>query len=359
MLIPMLLVAIYTNALIFGPAFVIVLALCLALLIRFPSLRKWMGIAMVVSGVIELSLVPTWVFWLFFVGLFTIIIGTILAGIDFLTEKEGAWVGFIAIAVGALGILLFARDIWGFALVMLAFGTAGAANFLPENKRAKIGLVSATVGFAVILISMYTNFLALAFLVGFEVMFSGISVGVSGLPYWTQKHSGGNTARRLRKSIYALLAIVILSSTLVFSLRATHVLREELYDNWSYETTADTTIHGIITGIYLNYEVNCYNYSYHIFPALIIVNVTEVVKVGESWMNLTERSEQWINENMTVAYDKPDVPNLTIGQNVEANGYYDQPVEDIWSYSNKLVITTKINDSYIKPLQSAGFTGLP
>jgi len=348
MLIPMELIAIYTSALIFGPAFIIVLALCLALSIRFPSLRGWIGIAMVVLGVIELSLVPTWVFWLSFVGIVTIIIGTILAGIDLLTEKEGAWVGFIAIAVGALGILLFARDIWGFALVMLAFGTAAAANFLPENKRAKIGFVSATVGFIVILISMYTNFLALAFFGGFEVMFSGISVGVSGLPFWVGKHSGGNTVRRLRKSLYALLAIVILSSTIVFSLRATHVLREELYDNWSYETTADTTVRGVITGIYLNYEVNSYNYSYHIFPALIIVNVTEVVKVEESWMNLTERSEQWINENMTVAYDKLDVPNLTVGQNVEANGYYDQPVEDTWSYSNKLVIATDIDDSYVK-----------
>lgn len=372
MLIPMLMPAIYTSALIFGPAFVIVLALCLALLIRVPSLRGWVGVAMIILGVVEFSLVPNWVFWVLFAGIVTIVIGTIMfadallnkweiAGIAFSTEKEGAWVGLIAVVVGVLGILLFAREIWGFVfgLGIIIFGTVGVANFSPENRRAKIGLVSATVGFVVILIAVLTNFLALAFFVGLPVVFTGVSVGVSGLPYWAQKHSGGNTVRRLRKSIYALLAIVILSSTLVFSLRATHVLREEIYDDWSYETTADTTVRGFITGIYLNYEVTCYDYSYHIFPALIIVNATEVLKTGTFWSNLTEANEYWVNQNMTLAYDKPDVPSVAIGQEVEASGYYDRPVEDIWSYSLKLVIATEIDDSYIKPLQSASSTSPP
>jgi len=349
----MMLAAIYTSALIFGPAFVIVLAVCLALLVRFPSVRSWIGAAMVVFGLIEFSLVPAWVFWIFCIGLVTVVVGTIMVASALFSDQKRARAAIIAVVIGIIGILLFAQDIWGFALglVTLIFGIAGAAALLPEQRRAKIGLVSAAVGFVVILISMYTNFLALAFFVGLEVMFSGISVGVSGLPYWTQKRSGGNAIRRLRKSLYALLAVVVFSSALVFSLRATHALREELYNDWSLKTTADATVRGVVTGIYLNYEVNCYGYSYHVFPALIIVNVTEVVKVGESWMDLTEESEHWVNENMTVAYDKPDVPSVTVGQRVEASGYFDMPIEDTWSYSYKLVIAAEIAGSYVASLQ--------
>ncbi len=46
-----------------------------------------------------------------------------------------------------------------------------------------------------------------------------------------------------------------------------------------------------------------------------------------------------------------NVPNLVIGQRVEASGYFDLPIEDSWSYSNKLVIAMKIDGSYIKSLR--------
>ena len=349
----MSLAAIYTSALIFGPVFIIVLALCVALLVRFSSLKSLIGVAMVLIGIFELSLVPDWVLWVFFIGLSTVIIGTIMFAIALLRNRETARIGLIVAAAGIIGILLFTRDIWSFALwlVTLIFGIAGAAALLPEQRRAKIGLVSVAIGSIVILISIYTNFLALAFFVGLEVMFGGISVAVSGLPYWARRHSGGNTIRSLKKILYGLLVFVIFSSALVFSLRTTHALREEYYDDWSYKTTADTTVRGVITGMYLNYEVDCYGYSYHIFPALIIVNVTEVVKVGKSWWNLTEESERWVNENMTVAYDKPDVPSVTVGQRVEASGVFDVPPEEIWSYSFKLVIAAEIDGSYVMSLQ--------
>jgi hypothetical protein len=356
MLIPMLMPAIYTSALIFGPAFVIVLALCLALLARFPSLKGWIGIAMVVIGIIELSSVPNWVLWVFLIGLSTSIVGIIMLLNALFTEQERAGIGLIAIAIGIIVILLFARDIWGFALGLgaLIFGTAGSAALLPEQTRVKAGLLLAAVGFVVILISVYTNFLALTFFVGLEVIFSGISVGVSGLSYWAGKHSSGNTVRHLKKGVYVLLAVVIFSSALVLSLRTTRALREELYDDWRYETAADMTVRGFVTGIYLNHEVNNHDYSYHIFPALIILNVTEVVTVGQSgwnpWTNLTEAKRYWINQNMAIGYDKPDVPSLIVGQRVEASGYFDTPIEDSWSYSHKLVIAVEIDDSYIKPL---------
>ena len=144
----MLVPAIYTSALIFGPAFVIVLALCVALLVRFSSLKGWIGVAMVVIGIIEVTLVPVWVLWVFLIGLITLIVGIIMLPNALFSEQERAGIGLIAVVIGIIGILLFARDIWGFALglVMLIFGIAGAAALLPEQRRAKIGLVSAAVG---------------------------------------------------------------------------------------------------------------------------------------------------------------------------------------------------------------------
>jgi hypothetical protein len=147
-----------------------------------------------------------------------------------------------------------------------------------------------------------------------------------------------------------LLAILILSATVVFSLRATHVLREELYDDWTYATVADTTVRGVVTGVYPNIEVDNDNYSYHVFPALIIMNVTDVIKADLWGMNLTETRERWINQNLTVAYDRSDVPSLNVGERVEARGYYDLPVEDSWSYSNKLVIAAEIDGSQVTSL---------
>jgi hypothetical protein len=357
MLIPMLVALIYTSALIFGPVFAIVLALCAALLVRFSSRKSWIGVAMMIIGIIELSLVPDWVFWVFFIGLSTLIVGTIMFAIALFRERERGRIGLVVAAVGIIGIpffgFVFGFGIWSFVLglVMFVFGIAGAAVLLSEQGRAKIGLVLAAVGFVVILISLYINSPALANLVGLEVMLSGISVGVSGLPYWTQRHSGGNTVRSLRKILYGLLVFVIFSSALVFSLRATHVLREELLLDWSYKTTADTTVRGVVTGIYLNHEVNTYGISYHIFPALIIVNVTEVVQVGKTWEGTRTLTEGELPENMTVAYDKPDVPSVTVGQRVEASGVFDMPAEDEWPYSWKLVIATEIDGSYVRSLQ--------
>jgi hypothetical protein len=53
---------------------------------------------------------------------------------------------------------------------------------------------------------------------------------------------------------------------------------------------------------------------------------------------------------MTVAYDKPNVPTITVGQHVEVSGYYNMLVEEPNSYSNKLVIAAEINGSYITAL---------
>ena len=364
-IVPMLVPAIYTSALIFGPVFAIVLAICLALIVRFPSHRYWIGIAMVVLGLIEFSLVPTWVLWVFTIALTTVVVGAIMfasvllsgtanAESSSFSNKELAGIGFVVVALGVLLLASSARgiEVYAVGLVLLATGAAGVSVLLPERRKVTIGFAFAAAGLVVSLFALFTGYSALAFFVGLAMTFAGVSVGVSGLPYWTLKSSGGNSVPKMKRVFYALLAIMILSSALVFTLQTTRVLREELYDDWTWTRTADTTVRGFVTAIYLDHEINNQDYSYHIFPAIIILNVTEVteVSIDESWLNMTKVSEGWLNQNLTIAYDKPDVPSLKVGQRIEASGYFEVPVEDPSAYSHKLVVDSEIVDSYVKPL---------
>ncbi len=358
MLIPMLVPAIFTSALIFGPAFVIVFALCILLVVRFPSLKTWIGAAMVVVGFVEMSSVPDWVLVLLLIGFSTSIIGIAVVSSALFSDRRRGVAGLVLVVLGVLGIFAFAlgflsANFWTYAflIIVLAFGTAGVAVLLPEQRRAKIGLIVLALGFVAILVGLATSFVALTFFVGLVVVFVAIPIVVSGLRYWTFNRAGGNTIQRLKKGLYVLLAVVILSSTVVVSLRATNVLREELYDQWTLTTAADTTVQGVVREIHLNYEVDNNGYSYHVFPALIIVTVTEVLKADSIWMNLSEAEAYWVNQNMTIGYDRTDVPNLVVGQQVEASGYYDLLIEDQTSFSSKLVISAKIDGSYIMSLQ--------
>lgn len=364
MLVPMLVPAIYTSALLFGPAFVIFLAIFLALAVRFPRLKGWIGATMLIFGLGEFSLVPAWVFWIFCIELVTVILGTVMVasallgkrqsiGISFISEKEWGIIGLIAVVMGVVGVTMFSHDLGTFLLwlVILVIGIITTASFLPKHLRVKTGLTSFGAGLVAVLGAFFTNLGFPVLFVGLLAVFGGISLCVSGLFYQKRKPLNEKVLRRLKRVSYVLLALLILSATVVFSLRATHVLREELYDAWTYATVADTTVRGVITGVYQNIEVDNDDYSYHVFPALIIVNVTEVIKADLWSMNLIETRERWMNQNMTVAYNKPDVPSLNVGERVEVRGYYDLPVEDSWSYSNKLVIAAEIDGSQVTSLQ--------
>ena len=236
----------------------IVLAICLALIVRFPSHRHWIGIAMVVLGLIEFLLVPTWILWVFTIALTTVIVGAIMFATVLLSgpttpesssfsRKRLAGIGFIVVALGVLLRASSARGIEDYAvgLVLLATGATGVAALLPERRKANIGFASAAAGLVASLIALFTGDSAFASFVGLAVTFAGLSAGVSGLTFWTEKHSSGNSALKMKRVFYALLAILILSKALVFTMRATRVLREELHDDWIWTRTADTKVRGL------------------------------------------------------------------------------------------------------------------
>jgi hypothetical protein len=355
----------YLYQLILGPALIIVLAVNLVLLVRFPSLRIWIGAALVVIGIGEnLIAVPLMSTLLgFLIAITTLLTGiavcssTVCLRLKDVFSKPTISAASILFGIFLVFVAVPSMSFWVFILGLffliagVVTGSIYASLRLHSSSlKAKLAVLLIALGIVeVFVIAMRSFEWSLVF--GSATLLWGIVMGGSVLLPWARRHLSQQKTRILRIGIYTSLVIVICGSASVMALRATNVLREELYDDWTWTTTADTTVRGVVTGIYLNYEVNNYGYSYHIFPALIIVNVTEVVKVGESLMNLTEESEHWVNENMTVAYDRPDVPSVTVGQRVEASGYYDVPVEDSWSYSFKLVVAEEIDGSYVTSLQ--------
>ena len=365
MLFPAMVAYRYLYQLILGPALIIVLAVNLVLLVRFPSLRIWIGAALVVIGIGEnLIAVPLMsTLWGFLIAITTLLTGiavcssTVCLRLKDVFSKPTISAASILFGIFLVFVAVPSMSFWVFILGLffliagVVTGSIYASLRLHSSSlKAKLAVLLIALGIVeVFVIAMRSFEWSLVF--GSATLLWGIVMGGSVLLPWARRHLSQQKTRILRIGIYISLAMVICGSASVMALRATNVLREELYYDWTLTTTASTAVRGVVTGIYLNYEVNDGGYSYHIFPALIVVNVTEVVKVGESWMSLTELSEHWVNENMTIAYDKPDVPDLSVGQWVEASGFFEVPPEDWSYYSYKLVIAAEIDGSYVKSLQ--------
>ena len=348
-----MLVATYPYTLILGPSLIIILAVNIALLMKLPALRRWLSPAMALIGAVEVSYVPVWAFWVFLVGLTTLILGIVMCANGFLPRDWRAKIGLSFTALGVIEILLFFGTFWGFVIGLgtLVFGVAaGSTSINPRSRRAKLGVVLLAVGAAVILAAIYANFVGLAFFVGASIFFAGIAVGVAALPFWTQNQLKENRHYTLRKIVYASLAMVIVVSGSVIFVRATNVVHEQFLETYSGGSTPNLTLRGVITEVRFNYEVNN-GYSYHIFPAYVVMDVKEFVWGTGFWENQTAARDYWLNEAKTavVYYEKTDVPDLTVGQRIEVNGYYNIWTEDSL-YSEKLVVAPNINGSYVTPL---------
>lgn len=249
MLTPLVVALQYYYQLILAPAFIIVLAVSMTLLLRYPVLKKAMGGALILAGLGEVTVSVT------------------------LPSVFGFIVGFGTFIIG-IGVTIFA--------------------FLGRQKSAHPHLMA-------------------------------------------------------KKIAYVLLAIVILASAVLISLRATNVIREDHPEDFNYASTPNLTLRATVTSVALNYEVNT-GYSYHIFPAYLTVDVAEVTWGSGPWANTTDATEHLQYEgSLVICCDKTDVPNFSVGQQIEASGYYLQWMEDS-IYSGKFVIAPSISGSYLKVL---------
>ena len=374
MLVPMLLVPIYPYALILGPSIAIILAACIALLVRSPSSKLWISAAMVIIGAVEISYMPLGVIgalWLLPLSLVTINLGIIMSANILIPHKWRAKIGLIFTALGIVLILsyffllpilyslfslfgfspYYLYDVsqytpWAFFVVgicTLVFGVAAGANGINPRWRAEIDLLLTGVGACMIVLgSASAQFGGLAYLAVFLgpiPLFAGISIGVAALPFWTQNQPR-DKYQSLRRSVYVLLAAVIVASGSVIFLRETNVVHEQILATYDGGCTPNLILRGMITEVRLNYEVNN-DYFYHIFPAYIVINDTEFVW-GSGYTSAPAAT-------VVVYHEKTDVPSLTVGQRVEVCGYFNPPREDSF-YEGKLSVTPSISGSYVKLL---------
>jgi hypothetical protein len=160
-------------------------------------------------------------------------------------------------------------------------------------------------------------------------------------------HLSQSRTRVINRAAYVLLTVVIVASSLIIAVRATGGVREDYLENFYGAPSPNLTVKGTLNSVALNYEVNI-GYNYHIFPAYLSVNVTEVVWGGHLWVNQTTTAEYLQHRgNLIVYFENNDVPILVVGQQVEISGYYSSWREDSL-YSNTLVVSSNVNGSYLK-----------
>ena len=156
-----------------------------------------------------------------------------------------------------------------------------------------------------------------------------------------------------KKAAYALLAIIIIGSGFVISVRArTNLLREDHIENYHGDTNSNLILRGTITAVSFNEEEGITGYVYHIFHACVTINITDFVWSGQMYDNSTTSADYWLNQgSVKVYYDWNDAAKLAVGQNVEVKGYCYPWIEDTL-YAGKLVVDPAITDSYINQVNS-------
>ena len=240
---------------------------------------------------------------------------------------------------------------FAFGLITLILGVVIGGFYLSVlvkklSLRAAIGTILIALAFSEMLIIAPTAF-TWGFIIGLTILAAGIVMGVMALYPWTKVRLNQQRTRTLRKSIFVILAIVVVSSAVLITVRSTtNLIHEQTLVNYHGGSIPNLTLQGVLTRIELNYEVNN-GYSYHIFPAYISFSVTEFVWGPEFGQNQTKALEYWQQKSVAVFFEKSDVPTLKVGQLIEVNGYWEPWFEDSL-YSGAFVVAPQIDGSYVK-----------
>jgi len=158
---------------------------------------------------------------------------------------------------------------------------------------------------------------------------------------------------RLLFLIIVVMAILTITAGFVFNLmQKKNELKVENWDEENPPCDADLTIQGIVYEVKNNARIEG-DYTYHVFPALIYVNISQVVWASEqlmSEMGIRElQNDTWHQKDtIVIAYDKPDVIQISKGQLIESSGCYYRISNSV--YALKLVIAEGVNGSYVVPL---------
>ena len=252
-----LLVAFNPYKFVFGPVSIIILAVALIVLLKFPWLKGRVSASLIVAGFFEMVL-PPW------------------------------------------SLIMFP---WGFALALTTL------------------IIGAVLG----LFALITN-----------------SAPIRVLP---KQSLTPKTRRLLRKALFSVAIIAVLASAVLISARATNLIREDTAVNFNGQADVNLVINGTVSSVALNHEVGN-GYSYHVFPAYITMQITNIVS---SYNSSGDPIYSLPQGQLVVYYEKNDCPPLSVGQQVEVSGHYRPWIEDML-YSNMLLVSSSVNGSYLKAL---------
>jgi hypothetical protein len=351
----------FRNQLILGPALVIILALGLFFLIKYPSARKEIGGILSFAGLMEMLGTLFLAFlWGFLIGLATLIFGIMLAISSWLIESKVRirfpratpaillliGVTGIAAAVATVSFILFTIGLTTLIAGVL-IGTFKLTSRLKKaSNRAAIGTALIAGGIAEIFLVAPQAF-TWGFIIGLTILVSGIETGTTAFYPWAKTHLNTQKMLTLKKCAYAILAITICFSTVLIGVRSTtNLIHEQWLETYHGGNKPNVTFRGELTKFELNHEVNT-GYSYHIFPAYLTLTVTGLLWGNESWLNQTSMSTYWQGKTATVYYERNEVPKITVGQQIEVSGYLQPWLEDSL-YSDVLVVAPQIENSYLK-----------
>jgi hypothetical protein len=305
---------VYPYQMILVPAIVIFLVSALALALHFPRLNKAIGVLLIAVG--SGSIVATGFFasiWGSLTGLITQMMG--ISIISFATAREDNHRHAVV-----TGIVLF---VFSLCLLIVSFFIDFLIGFL--MRLTAVGLI---VGVGAIYLAYRVNRLPSAQAVRLR------------FKRWSTIHA--------RRALYASFLAVIIVCSFFITVRATKMVREEGLETYNFGDQPNITLRGSVISAAYNYEVNT-GFSYHVFPAYVTFNVTQIVWGNGVWENQTQALNYLTRQDLVVYYEKTDAPNLSVGQQIEVSGHYCSWLEDSL-YSETLVVSTAINGSYLNPL---------
>jgi hypothetical protein len=140
--------------------------------------------------------------------------------------------------------------------------------------------------------------------------------------------------------------VVVLVRVVDYELVGEHMYPEDaIYEN------SNVTVRGAITSIEQNHKAYGFGFDlYHIFRFYIVLNITEVVWVGEdlaaSSLFSIENDAIGGRNKIGIGYDNIDDPQLSLGQVIECKGYCllatDSP------YSSRITVAPSVSGSYVE-----------
>ncbi|MDR1993088.1 MAG: hypothetical protein LBQ98_06290 [Nitrososphaerota archaeon] len=124
------------------------------------------------------------------------------------------------------------------------------------------------------------------------------------------------------------------------------------YEDWDpFFNECDLTIHGVVYDIETNVKIEN-GYTYHEFPVLAFVNITNIVWASDSLMSSTilqlQANTVFGSNALIIAFDKTDEFQISKGQLIESSGKYFTITPSV--YVLKLVVAEGVSGSYLKPL---------